>query len=91
MEKISKYATGSLDPETINVWYTVELGFKPKMLSLYFYYYNSGTVKFSFSVNHCVYGGLDSRYVQITETGFKYLTTESSIAYGGRVDYAAAG
>ena len=91
MEGITKYAEGTLDPATYDVWYEVTLGFKPKILSAYFYWNNGGTMAVSIAINYSPYGGLDSRYIQITETGFKYKTTEASVAYTGYVKYAAAG
>jgi hypothetical protein len=93
MDGISKYVEGEGGYTSTNVWHEVNLWFKPKILSVYFYYRDSSAssgYKLGFSVNHCAYGGLDTRYVQLTDTGFKYLTTQASYV-SGKASYAAAG
>ena len=90
---LGKYATNTLYPKQLSTWIHEELGFKPKILIVYFYWYDtsSKTIKYSFN---CVYSEalnlLDGRYVRLTDTGFDY-KVEEQVIINGKTVYVAYG
>lgn len=91
MDNLSKYITERVYPTKLSTWHRVELGFKPKILIVYFYWNDSGTIKLSFYNAYSeVLSNLDGRYVKINDTGFEY-KIEEQVILNGKTVYVACG
>ena len=78
----------------MSTWIPIELGFKPKILRVHVWSRPSGETTVSYSTNWSwdeIYQALDTRYCQITNTGFKIYLAQQSYINANKIKYIACG
>ena len=66
---------------TLETWTAVNIGARPKILIVDFYWNDSGTIKFYFESSYCEgLVGTYHDYIRVTDNGFEYITKEAVVS-----------